>query len=236
MDKKILAVITARKGSKGLPGKNTKFLGGKPLISYTAEVAKKSKLITHLIVSTDDEEAARICREAGVEVPFMRPDELSLDTTPHLPVMQHAIQFMENKLGIVFDYVVILQPTSPFRTVEDIDETLEKLISTGADSAVTLVEVSPNEHPIKIKKIIDDVVVPYSVEEKEGMRRQEFPVAYKRSGAVYAMRRDLFMKDNRLYGDKVVGHIVPKERSVDIDYLVDWVVAEYMFNRFQVND
>ncbi len=234
MDKKILAVITARKNSNGLPGKNIKLLGGKPLILYTAEVAKKSKFITHLIVSTDDPEAARICSEAGVDVPFMRPAELALDTTPHLPVMQHAISFMENKLGIVFDYVVILQPTSPFRTADDIDKTIEKLISSGADSAVSLVEVAAHEHPVKIKKMVDgDLITPYSVEEKEGMRRQDFPTAYKRSGAVYCMRRDLFMKDNRLYGDKVAGHVVPKERSVDIDYLIDWVIAEYMLNSFK---
>src|SRR3989344_6580233 len=135
---KILGVITARGGSKGIPGKNIKLLGGKPLIVYTVEAVKKSKLITHSIVSTDDEAIAMVCREVSADVPFMRPRELAEDKTPHLPVMQHAIEFLEKKLGLVFDYTTIFQPTSPFRTVDDIDGTLQKLISSGADSAVSV--------------------------------------------------------------------------------------------------
>ena len=111
----ILAVITARGGSKGIPGKNIKLLGGKPLIVYSIEAAKKSKLITHAIVSTDDEAIAKVAREFGAEVPFMRPSELSGDKVKHVPVMRHAILLMEEKLGVIFDYVAILQPTSPFR-------------------------------------------------------------------------------------------------------------------------
>ena len=110
----ILAVITARGGSKGIPGKNIKPLGGKPLIAFTIETAKKSKLITDLIVSTDDEKIAAVARRYGADVPFVRPVEIAGDKVPHVPVMRHAIEFMENKLGVVFDYAVILQPTSPF--------------------------------------------------------------------------------------------------------------------------
>ena len=111
----ILGVITARGGSRGIPKKNIKLLGGKPLIAYTIEVAKKSRLITHLIVSTDDNEIAEICRQYGADVPFMQPVELATDTSGHLEVMRYAIRFMEDKLGVFFDYAVILQPTSPFR-------------------------------------------------------------------------------------------------------------------------
>jgi len=229
-NKKILGVITARGGSKGIPRKNIKMLGDKPLIAYTIDAAKKSQLISHLIVSTDDEEIASVCREYGVDVPFMRPSELAGDKVPHLPVMQHAIEFMEKKLGFKFDYVVILQPTSPFREVEDIDKTIEKLIETGADSAVSLVEIDDN-HPIKIKKLDGDRVLPYAIPEEEGARRQDFPIAYKRSGAVYAMTRDLLMIDNQLYGDNIVGHIVPQDRSVDIDNEFDWLKAEYMLKK-----
>jgi len=224
---KILGVITARGGSKGIPGKNIKELGGKPLIVYTIEVAKKSRLITHLIVSTDDEDIARVAREAGAEVPFTRPAEFSQDDTPHVPVMQHALAYMEEQLGEPFDYAVILQPTSPFRTPEDIDMTLQKLIDTGADSAVSLVEVENSEHPIKVKKLEGDRVLPYCMPEPEGIRRQDLPPAYHRSEAVYAMRRDLVMS-GRLYGDAVVGHVVPRERYIGIDYPLDWVKAEYM--------
>ncbi len=233
MNINILGVITARGGSKGVPGKNIKLLGGMPLISYTIDTAKKSKLITDLVVSTDDMEIAEVARQYGAEVPFIRPKELAEDKTPHLPVMQHSIRFMEEKLGKKFDYVVILQPTSPFRTAEDIDETLEVLIKTGADSAVSLVEIETAEHPMKIKKVENNLVVPYCMKEEEGIRRQDLPIAYKRNGSVYAMRRDLIIKDNRLYGEKIVGYIVSKERSVDIDVPFDWIKAEHILEELK---
>jgi len=225
----ILAVITARGGSKGIPGKNIKPLGGKPLIVYSIEAAKRSKLITHAIVSTDDEAIAKVAREFEAEVPFLRPAELSGDEVPHLPVMRHAIEFMEGKLGVKFDYGVILQPTSPFRLPDDIDETLRKLIKNKADSAVTLVDVG-NDHPLKAKKLQGDRVLPFCMPEPEGTRRQDLPRAYRRSGAVYAMRRDLLIKDNRLYGNFIVGHVVPAERSIDIDTPFEWFRAEWMLN------
>lgn len=226
--KLILAVITARGGSKGILGKNIKLLGGKPLLAYSIEAAKKSKLITHTIVSTDDKEIAAVAKKFGAEAPFLRPKELAEDQTPHLSVLKHAIEFMEKKLGVVFDYAVILQPTSPFRLPEDIDGTLAKLIETGADSAVSLAAVDGAYHPIKMKKLEGDKVLPYCFPEPEGLRHQDFPKVYKRSSAVYAMRRDLLMKDNRLYGDNVVGHVVPAERSIDIDTLFEWLKAEWM--------
>lgn len=228
----ILGVITARGVSKGILGKNIKFLGGKPLIAYTIDCAKKSKMLTDVIVSTDDEGIAKICREFGADVPFLRPEELALDKTPHVPVLQHAVEFFEKERGCKVDIIVVLQPTSPFRTVEDLDKTLEKLIETGADSAVSLVEISEN-HPIKIKKLEGDKVLPYSVAEVEGTRRQDLPVAYKRSGAVYAMKREVLVDQNRLYGDFITGFVVPKERSVDIDEPFDWIKTEYMLEELK---
>jgi len=228
----ILGVITARGGSRGIPGKNIKILGSKPLIAYTIDAAQKSNLITHLIVSTDDEEIAAVCKKYGADVPFMRPKELAQDTTPHLPVMQHAIETVEERLGTKFDYAVILQPTSPFRTVDDIDRTIQKLIDTDADSAVALVDID-NSHPMKAKRLEGDTVLPYTMSETEGTRRQDLPVAYKRSGAVYVMRRDILMDQSSLYGERVVGHVVPKERSVDIDDEFDWLKAEYMLDKLK---
>ncbi len=228
----ILGVITARGGSKGIPGKNIKEIGGKPLIAYSIEVGNKSDLITDLIVSTDDETIAEVARKWGGRVPFMRPLELAGDHIPHLPVMQHAIREMENKTGNAYDFCIILQPTSPLRLPEDIDETLRKLIFSGAESAVTVVRVG-NDHPIKIKKLDGDRVLPYVIPEEEGKRRQDFPIAYRRSGAVYAMRRDVIMEKNRLYGDHIIGHETPKERSIDIDEPVDMIVAEYMLNELR---
>lgn len=233
----VLAVITARGGSKGIPGKNIKDLGGKPLIAYSIESAKQSKLITHCIVSTDSEEIANVARQYGADVPFIRPAELSTDTAGHLEVMQHAIQFMEQSRGITYDYIVILQPTSPFRLAEDIDNTLEKLIETGADSSLSMVELVGGAHPIKAKRMEGDRVVPYcdSLPPEEGLRRQDFPPAYKRSSAVFSMRRATIMEKRKIYGTFVVGHIVPSDRSIDIDEPFDWIKAEYMLERLRHN-
>lgn len=232
-NKKILAVITARGGSKGIPGKNIKDLGGKPLIAYTIKVAKDSKLITDLIVSTDDKEIADVCREYKADVPFIRPAELASDTANHVDVMQHAVNFMENKLGIKFDYIIVLQPTSPFRKAEDIDLTIQKLIDyPEADSAVSMTEIEDN-HPIKIKKMEGDFVLPYCIAEPEKGRRQDFPKAYKRSGAVYVMKRKILMEDGEIFGKRIVGHIVPKERSIDIDTPLHWIQTEYMLEKLK---
>ena len=233
--KKILAIITARGGSKGIPRKNIKNLGGKPLIAYTIEVSKQSKYITNLIVSTDDQEIADICKKYGVDVPFLRPKELALDTTKHLPVLQHAVKFMEQKLGMVYDYIVILQPTSPFRVVSDIDECIEKIILTNADSALSMVEVDEN-HPMKMKKIVDGKILPFSDKEPEGVRRQDLPLAYKRSGAVYVVKRDNIVEKDVLFGEDLVATVVPIERSIDIDNELDWIKAEYMLKKLREKD
>jgi CMP-N,N'-diacetyllegionaminic acid synthase len=235
MKHRILAVITARGGSKGIPKKNIKLLGNKPLIAYSIETAQQSQLISHLIVSTDSEEIAAIAREHNAEVPFLRPIELATDTARHIEVMQHAIIFMEKSLNIVFDYIVILQPTSPFRLVEDIDLTLQKLIDSGADSALTMVEISGGAHPIKAKRMEGERILPYFdiQTQEEGLRRQDFPVVFKRSSAVFSMRRDLLMLEGKIYGSTSVGHIVPQERSIDIDDEFDWLKAEYMLKRLR---
>lgn len=234
---KILGVITARGGSKGIPRKNIKPLGNKPLIAYTIESAKKSKLITNLIVSTDDIEISKIAKKFGADVPFLRPKKLANNKAGHLEVMQHAVKFMEKKLNMIFDYVVILQPTSPFRKSEYIDGTLKKIINCKkALSAVSIYEVGSEAHPVKIKKIKGDRVLSYCVNEKEGTRRQDLPTAYKRSGDVYAMKRGLLMKKGKIFGNYTIGYIIPKERVVDIDTEFDWLKAEYMLNRIKKID
>ena len=232
MDKRILAVITARGGSKGVPRKNIKDLGGRPLIAYSIEVAKQSGLISHLIVSTDDEEIANMAKEFGADVPFMRPVELAGDTVVHADVMKHAVGFMEERLGIFFDYVVILQPTSPFRLVGDIDETLKVLMESGADSGVSMMELD-GDHPIKIKKMEGNQVLPYCLSEPEGVRRQDLPKAYKRSSAVYAVKRDVLMNQGMIFGGSIVGSVVPNERSLAIDTEYDWLRAEYMLKKLR---
>src|SRR3989338_2794581 len=220
---KVLAVITARGGSKGIPNKNIKKFGGKPLIAYTAEIAKKSQVITDLIVSTDDEKIAKICKSLGVEVPFIRPRELAKDKTPHLPVIRHALKFMENKNKIKYDYVVTLQPTSPFRTPADIDKAVLLIHREKADSCVSLVKIPSTFHPIKIKRLQGNKVFPYCLEEPEGIKKQEFPDAYRRSSAVYVSRRDVIINKNSFFGENIVGFETPFERFIDIDNMNDWV-------------
>jgi len=228
---KILGVITARGGSKGIPKKNIKLLGGKPLIAYTIAIAKKSKLLSDLIVSTDSEEIADVCRQCGVEVPFLRPAELATDEAGHLAVVQHVLKFMEEAKKTKYDYAVILQPTSPFRTIDDIDGTIKKALENQADSAVGLVESAIS--PAKFKKLEGDKVLPYCMEEPEGIRRQDLPKAYKRSGAVYVCKRDVIVDQGRLFGSFVVGYVVPAERSIDIDTEYDWALAEYMHKKLE---
>lgn len=226
----ILGLITARGGSKGIPKKNIKLLGKHPLIAYTITVAKKSVLGNHdIIVSTDDLEIAKVSKKYGAHVPFIRPAELASDTAKHVPVIQHAVKYMEDKKGRKYDYIILLQPTSPFRLPEDINNTLDALIRADADSAVSLVEIKDN-HPIKAKIFENGLVKPFFSEypEIEGTRRQDLRTAYKRSGAVYIMKRDLVVEQSLLYGNVIAGHVVPEDRSIDIDNLKDWVVAEYM--------
>lgn len=226
----ILGVITARGNSRGLPGKNIRQLGDRPLLAWSILAAQRSQRLTRCIVSTDDQEIAEVARQWGGEVPFLRPKELAEDDTPHLPVMQHALREMEARDGVTYECAVILQPTSPFRLPQDIDETITLLERTDADSAVTLYELDGKEHPMKVKKLEGERVVPYVLDEPEGARRQDLPKAYKRSSHVYAIRRKTLMDDERLFGDYIAGHVVDRARVVDIDDELDWLKTQYIFD------
>jgi len=163
-------------------------------------------------------------------VPFKRPANLAQDKTPHTPVVKHAVKFMEKKLGKKFDYVVILQPTSPFRLVSDIDEPLKKMIKTKADSVVTIKKIDKKNHPTKMKKISGNWLLNY-LPEIEKVRRQDIKDVYQRNSALYAMKRDYVMnrKDNELsFGGKTTFYEMPRERSIDIDEPFDFVIAEQM--------
>jgi CMP-N-acetylneuraminic acid synthetase len=231
----IIGIIPARGESKGVPRKNIRALAGKPLIAYTIEVAFKSKMLNRVIVSTEDKEIAEIAKKYGAEVPFMRPKELAEDTTPMVPVLQHAVKFVESKEHIKFDYVVLLQPTAPLRLPEDIDNAIKKLIDTGADSVISVCRVD-SIHPILMKKIVNDQLLPYCIEEKEGTRRQDYrPYAYKRSGAVYTAKRDVLMEKNSFWGEISRPYIIPTERSVGIDDEIDFKLVEILMKERMKN-
>lgn len=227
---RILGIITARGGSKVLPRKNIRLLAGKPLIYYTIKEAGKSKHLTKTIVDTDDEEIAKIARSFGAKVPFLRPKELATDEATTLSVVQHAIRELEKK-GEHYDYIMILQPTSPLRLVEDIDGAIEKALNVGADSLISVVRVY-DFHPLRIKKMDErGFLSPYFEPEPEGLRRQDLPPVYKRNGAIYLVKKELVMEKNTLYGDKLYGYEMSEERSVDIHSEIDFLLAELLIKK-----
>jgi CMP-N-acetylneuraminic acid synthetase len=222
----ILGVITARGGSKGIPRKNIRPLCGKPLIAYTIEAAQKSKLLTHVIVSTDDEEIAAIAKSFGADVPFLRPKELATDKSSSLDVVNHALTWMRDNKGRTFDYAMILQPTSPLRTDEDIDACISLAVEKDADSVMSMVEV-PDSSPEKLKRIEGGIILPLLQEEgaSSAQRTAGEPV-YKRNTAVYLTKTSLLEKDD-LFGKHSVAYVMPRERSVDINDEADFDLATF---------
>ncbi len=228
--KKILAVITARGGSKSIPKKNIKKLAGKPLIAWTIEAAKKSRLLTRIIVSTDDEEIARVARRFGADVPFMRPTEFAQDTSTSMEVVQHALLWLKENAKEKYDYLMILQPTSPFRTAEDIDECIKLAVEKNADSVMSMKELD-DFAPKKIKKIKNGKILPYFENEgKESSRRQDLEKMYKRNCAIYLTHtRHILCGD--LFGKKSHAYIMPEERSLDINGPADFLLAQFLTKR-----
>ena len=223
---RVLGIVTARGGSKGIPRKNIRPLGGRPLIAWTAEAARSARLLTRSVCTTDDEEIAKVARAAGLDVPFMRPAELSLDTTPTLPVLQHAVRWLEDR-GEQFDAVCLLQPTSPLRTGADIDACVVLLEQSGADAVVSVAPVPPEYNPHWVYFTGDAGELKLATGEQTPIaRRQDLPPAYHRDGAVFVTRRDVLMNDDSLYGKRLVGHVIDATRTVDIDTVEDWERAE----------
>jgi len=230
---KILGVIPARGGSKSVPRKNITPLFGRPLIAYTIAAAQNSTKLTHFLVSSDDDEIIEVAQKYRAPVPFVRPEDLATDQAPTLPVVQHAIQWMENEHEMRFDYVVLLQPTTPMRTAADVDAIIEKLVTTGADSVVSVCDVDAY-HPARMRRIVDDQLVELPIKEpKEMARRQDLEPIYIRNGAVYAVRRDVVMKQNSMIGQITRPHVMPVEQSVNIDSPMDMLLAQYLM---QVED
>lgn len=229
---KVLGIITARGGSKGIPGKNIKPLLGKPLIAYTIEAALKSNALDRLILSTDDPEIAEIAKKHGCEVPFMRPAELAQDKTPHLPVVQHAIQWLKDKENYLPDYVMILQPTSPLRQPFHVKESVDLIIKTGADSVLSVAEIPENYSPYKAMVIGQDGLLTLFRDgqpvRKRPTRRQDLSQAYWSVGLIYLFKTSLLFDDKEpsLYGDKVAPYIIENKYRIDINVPEDWPVAE----------
>jgi CMP-N,N'-diacetyllegionaminic acid synthase len=223
---KVLAIIPARGHSKGIPRKNIRLLAGKPLLHYTAEAALGSKRLARVILSTEDKEIAKVGRNCGLEVPFLRPPELARDDTPTLPVVQHVVRMLE-EAGGRYEAICLLQPTNPFRQAQDIDACIHLLDQTGADCVVTVLPVPPEHNPHWVYFRNDQGFLRLSTGEDAPIpRRQMLPPAFHREGSVYVTRRDVLMERNSLYGSKVAGYPMNPSRSVNLDTMEDWDRAE----------
>jgi CMP-N,N'-diacetyllegionaminic acid synthase len=220
----VLGLITARGGSKGIPRKNLADLAGKPLIAWTIEAALESHGLSRVVVSTDDEEIAQVAMEWNAEVPFMRPPELAQDHTPHVSVVVHAVRWLESHGGMRPDYVMLLQPTSPLRSVKDIDASIHLILQKNAD---TIVSVCPiREHPYLSKQITPDGRLLDFVSRPEGyLPRQVLPPVYFLNGAIYLVHCDVLLEQETLYADRIFAYVMPPERSLDIDTPWDLYVA-----------
>jgi CMP-N,N'-diacetyllegionaminic acid synthase len=223
---KTLAIVPARGGSKSVPRKNITPLLGKPLLVYTAEAALAAKRLTRIVLSTEDEEIARVGRQCGLDVPFMRPLELAQDETPTIPVLQDVVRKLEAS-GEYYDAVFTLQPTNPLRRASDIDGAIELLERTGADSVISFVDVG-EKHPARMKFIDSDgrVTDPPFGEKFEGQRRQDLPRLYLREGSIYLTRVLVLMEQNSVKGQDCRAWLVPQDRACNIDTPFDLFLAE----------
>lgn len=229
----ILGLIPARAGSKGIPGKNTRPLLGKPLLSYTIEAAMACRQIQHVVLTTDDPKAADIGRSAGIDVPFTRPDSLARDNTATLPVVQHAVAWLEAR-GWRYDAVCLLQPTNPLRRTEHIERCIRAMMRDDADCAMTVLRVPAKYNPHWVYFEAEGGTLRLSTGAAEPPpRRQVLPPAYHREGSVYLTRRDVLIEEGSLYGRRTVGVVLEPEESVAIDTLDDWERAEAMLRSRQ---
>jgi len=223
----ILGVIPARGGSKSVPRKNIAPLLGRPLIAYSIAAAQASQYLTHFVVSSDDAEILAVARLYGARI-LERPADLASDTAPTLPVVQHALRTLEAQDQLTFDYVVLLQPTTPMRTVADVDAVIEKLVSTGSDSVVSVCDVDAY-HPARMRRIVDDQLVELPIREpKEMARRQDLEPIYIRNGAIYAVRREVILEQNSMIGTVSRPYIMPVAQSVNIDSPLDMLLAQHL--------
>lgn len=222
-DKRIVAIIPARGGSKGIKGKNIIDLAGKPLISYTIDASIKSEYIDRTVISTDSEEIAGVSEKYGAEVPFMRPAELASDHARTVDAIIHAIGELKNA-GDAPDVIVLLQPTEPLRTAEDIDGAIETFFEKGMRG---LVSVSPvNDSPILMRTISEDGELSSLFGGNSTCRRQDMPDYYRVNGCIYINSADEITKDLS-FNDNPVGFVMEQSHSVDIDEMKDLAVAEY---------
>ncbi len=224
-ERKIIAIVPARSGSKGISNKNTRLFAGKPLIAHTIETAKASPSIDRIVVSTDSEEIAAVARDFGAEVPFLRPPELAMHESSIVDAVVHLLDQLK-KENYAPTHVLLLQPTSPLRTTEDIEKAIELFEKSDADS---LVSICRTEN-ILMTKDESDVLTIVNPEMLKSPNRQELPTYYKLDGSmIYLVKTDLFLKEHSFLAGKLVGYEIERWRAVDLDEPQDFVVGEFLY-------
>jgi N-acylneuraminate cytidylyltransferase len=223
---KYVALICARGGSKGLPGKNIKKLGGTPLIGWSIKVAKRIERVSRVIVSTDSEEIAEIALEYGAEVPFMRPKDLALDDSPEWLVWRHAINYLESRQGEKIEGLVVLPATAPLRSIEDVNDCIDEFEKGEVDSVITVSEANRSPYfnmIVNDKKGYSSLVIQL----KKGIvRRQDAPKVYNMTTVAYVVNTNFVKKFNGIFEGMVKSVVVTPERAIDIDTMLDFKIAE----------
>lgn len=230
---KVLCVIPARAGSKGLPGKNIKKLLGKPLIAYTIKQAKGSKYIDRIIVSTDSPHIAGISRRYGVETPFIRPKKLATDKSSTVDALLHAICWLEKEEGYEFDILVLLHANAPLRKKEDIDKCIELLLSENADNVFSVTEAHRNPYFNMIKLTPDKRAS--LIEKGNFSSRQAAPKVFDMNSSIYVWRKAVLKETKSVFSKNTRVYIMPKERSIDIDDYLDFQIAEMLLRKKNLN-
>jgi CMP-N,N'-diacetyllegionaminic acid synthase len=225
-NKTFLAIIPARGGSKGLPGKNIKELHGKPLIAWSIEEGFKSKYLDEIIVSTDSQEIAEIAKSYGANIPFLRPDNLAVDTSATFHVLKHAINFYKKELNKEFDYIVLLEPTSPLRTVEDIDKAIINLFDSTADSIVGISKTEDQNPAFLVNKDSKNFIQGYENKDMTVLRRQDIKDVYFFEGTIYVSKTAVLLEKETFYHKGTIGFELPKYKALEIDDIDDFIMVE----------
>lgn len=226
--KKILAVIPARGGSKGVPRKNIIEVGGHPLIKYTIDCGKNSKYLDRTVISTEDLLIKRVAEENGGDVPFLRPKELAEDTSKTIDCIVHAVNTLKS-MGEEYDYVIILQNTVPLRKSWHVDEAIEMIVDSSERSLVSISEV--DEHPILMRTLNEDKTVKNLLHMNSTMRRQDFPKFYKVDGAIAIQKIDAEFNLETSINDGKLGYVMERKYSTDIDNYLDIKIIEYYLEK-----
>jgi CMP-N,N'-diacetyllegionaminic acid synthase len=231
----LIALVPARGGSKGIPRKNIAPLAGKPLLAWTIQEALKAQFVDRVVVSTDDEEIASVARQWGAEVPFIRPAELAADDTPAIPVLVHAMDWLTSHWSVRWDYVLILQATSPLRTSQDIDRAVALAREKDADAVISM--CAALSHPYWAKKITDNCrIVDFLQLGDQYPQRQVLPPLHVPNGAIYLVKPEVLRAKNTLYTERTYAYVMPTERSLDIDSPWDLYVADLILTDRQKHD